>query len=145
MCDILPNIVHDNDCKPVIIYTNKNSHNFLTFTDRTLILLLLFFIFCYVLLTAANCVLITFYHNFGCRYLLLQSPWYNRTGWLGVKHQLTYLPTFTSISSLVMHHLLPMCPVKRLDWYFEGQVHIKVWTFQWVFVLVAFSELLKLL
>jgi len=21
------------------------------------------------------------------------SPWYNRTGWLGVKHQLTYLPT----------------------------------------------------
>ena len=23
-------------------------------------------------------------------YLLLELPWYNRTGWLGVKHQLTY-------------------------------------------------------
>ena len=22
------------------------------------------------------------------------SPWYNRTGWLGVKHQLTYLREF---------------------------------------------------
>ena len=21
----------------------------------------------------------------------LQSPWYNRTGWLGIKHQFTYL------------------------------------------------------
>ena len=26
--------------------------------------------------------------------LALLSPWYNRTGWLGVKHQLTYLLTY---------------------------------------------------
>ena len=30
------------------------------------------------------------YTSFQCAYVQL-SPWYNRTGWLGVKHQLTYL------------------------------------------------------
>ena len=28
------------------------------------------------------------------------SPWYNRTGWLGVKHQLTYLLTPLSITEI---------------------------------------------
>ena len=27
-------------------------------------------------------------------FCLFSSPWYNRTGWLGVKHQLTYSPYF---------------------------------------------------
>ena len=26
---------------------------------------------------------------------VMSSPWYNRTGWLGVKHQLTYLPVMS--------------------------------------------------
>ena len=29
--------------------------------------------------------------------LLTKSPWYNRTGWLGVKHQLIYLLTKTIV------------------------------------------------
>ena len=28
------------------------------------------------------------------------SPWYNRTGWLGVKHQLTYLRSSLSVVSV---------------------------------------------
>ena len=28
------------------------------------------------------------------------SPWYNRTGWLGVKHQLTYLLRTSSFAAL---------------------------------------------
>ena len=71
LCDILPNIVHHNDCKTLTISTKKNSL-ILTLIDRTLIFLInfLFFIFCYILLAAANCILITFHHSFGCRYLL---------------------------------------------------------------------------
>ena len=61
-------------CQTLTIITNakKENHNFFTSIDRTLIFLILFFIFCYVLLTAANCILITFHHNFGGRYLLLR-------------------------------------------------------------------------
>ena len=44
-------------------------------------LALLCFIFFYFLLLFSEC----------CE-LVVRSPWYNRTGWLGVKHQLTYLP-----------------------------------------------------
>ena len=33
------------------------------------------------------------------------SPWYNRTGWLGVTHQFTYLP----FPSLSLYHILFQC------------------------------------
>ena len=33
---------------------------------------------------------------------LWKSPWYNRTGWLGVKHQLTYLPLWKIVRSLLL-------------------------------------------
>ena len=43
--------------------------------------------------------------------LLLLSPWYNRNGWLGVKHQLTYFFFFklliSSSSSCLFHTELP--------------------------------------
>ena len=34
------------------------------------------------------------------RYFCRVSPWYNRTGWLGVKHQLTYWLTSVASYSL---------------------------------------------
>ena len=39
----------------------------------------------------------------------LLSPWYNRTGWLGVKHQLTYLPQLLPTN---LHHLVMMLSQK---------------------------------
>ena len=35
--------------------------------------------------------------------LLFDSPWYNRTGWLGVKHQLTYSIFIIFISSFYFY------------------------------------------
>ena len=35
------------------------------------------------------------------RVSLVVSPWYNRNGWLGVKHQVTYVPLVTSTEILV--------------------------------------------
>ena len=48
------------------------------------------------------------------RSLARRSPWYNRTGWLGVKHQLTYL--FSRRCSVVLlfkvwSHLTPSSPI----------------------------------
>ena len=34
--------------------------------------------------------------------LLIHSPWYNHTGWLGVKHQITYLLTYLHIYLLCL-------------------------------------------
>ena len=34
-------------------------------------------------------------------------PWYNRTGWLGVKHQLTYHPTFNETTRIQQHTAQP--------------------------------------
>ena len=39
-----------------------------------------------------------------CFCSLRGSPWYNRTGWLGVKHQLTYLLTLTTGSVKLSKH-----------------------------------------
>ena len=53
----------------------ENVHNFITFIDRTLFLLLFssyFFNVLILLLTAANCILIKFHHNFGCWYLTIE-------------------------------------------------------------------------
>ena len=44
---------------------------------------------------------------FVCGTLISSSPWYNRTGWLGVKHQLTYL----LISSFLCQHCLCVTPI----------------------------------
>ena len=46
--------------------------------SSSVLLLLLFCFVCFLL----------------CFCLFFPSPWYNRTGWLGVKHQLTYLLVF---------------------------------------------------
>ena len=66
-------------------------------------------------------------HSYHLLFLLFPSPWYNRIGWLGVKHQLTYLPTFSIFLShnitlllffycclissscyIMLHHFLPL-------------------------------------
>ena len=38
-----------------------------------------------------------------CLSICLSSPWYNRTGWLGVKHQLTYLLTICLPACLAIY------------------------------------------
>ena len=42
-----------------------------------------------------------------------QSPWYNRTGWLGVKHQVTYLCHFsgTSLHDAITSYSFARCQV----------------------------------
>ena len=42
-----------------------------------------------------------------CYFFSTPSPWYNRTGWLGVKHQVTYL--------LTLAHLKPRFPAPLLQ------------------------------
>ena len=42
-----------------------------------------------------------FFFNFFLRIWAPISPWYNRTGWLGVKHQLTYLFSSDFITMIV--------------------------------------------
>ena len=61
--------------------------------------------------------------------LSLSSPWYNRTGWLGVKHQLTYLLSLSLIFSttilwseraiscfLLFNVRLIGCAIVLIDW-----------------------------
>ena len=52
------------------------------------------------------------------------SPWYNRTGWLGVKHQLTYLPMLASFlcGEFLLHVLSWLLFLSR-----EFPSHIPCW------------------
>ena len=67
------------------------------------------------------------------------SPWYNRTGWLGLKHQLTYLPVTNvkarcvAVEALHLAHLMAshgyffpiddhMLTVKNDNTYYRFQV-----------------------
>ena len=51
-------------------------------------------------------------HHFLPSVLSIVSPWYNRNGWLGVKHQVTYLLTFPLSNAFswlyIRSHWLPM-------------------------------------
>ena len=46
-----------------------------------------------------------------------ESPWYNHTGWLGVKHQFTYLPVFNQYTYLFS---------------ISDAVHYQITTLRWV-------------
>ena len=37
---------------------------------------------------------------------IINAPWYNRNGWLGVKHQVTYLPIINQIASCMLAYLV---------------------------------------
>ena len=58
-------------------------------------------VFCLELFQSAS---VEFFHLIP----LIPSPWYNRTSWLGVKHQLTYLP-FNSDHQSVLHRQSTDC------------------------------------
>ena len=52
---------------------------------------------------------------------LYSSPWYNRTGWLGVKHQLTYLLTFVLHCISIVDVIQVSCPNGGAGWGCRGQ------------------------
>ena len=56
--------------------------------------------------------------------LSLVSPWYNRTGWLGVKHQLTYLLSLVVIVWWIVSHYWQM-------WFDELCRYLHVWCDVW--------------
>ena len=62
------------------------------------------------------------YPSFQCAYVQL-SPWYNRTGWLGVKHQLTYLLIYVQLLSVaVSHYTRSILCFPRSDCYITSSI-----------------------
>ena len=75
--------------------------------------------------------------------VMFPSPWYNRIGWLGVKHQLTlhvsevvFSPSDDAFYGM-LNHLQPDCVwwcrhAERLDcWLLHGQTHIDSTCWSW--------------
>ena len=80
LCDS-GDILSPNGCRTERLQNHNNSHKekcpqFHFFQRENVIFIFLFFIFFFhvliFLLTAANCILIKFHHNFGCWYLIIE-------------------------------------------------------------------------
>ena len=98
------------------LIAGEDKKNDRTNKNRWVFLLVFFFFFFFAFFFFSSCLFLVlvlplvvvfllhfvFLHHHYHHHLLLfffssYSPWYNRTGWLGVKHELTYLLTSSPI------------------------------------------------